>query len=102
MNTQSILDEVERQVAERLPGVLLEKGIKVHAKRYYRLGCKCAYCVIKREATIRIGSLPAGTCIDTLGLSYEERGEYREKIRNELRIVWRAKIKAAFTEVYYP
>jgi len=95
MNTQSILDEVERRVAERLPAVLFERGILLHAKRSFSQGCDCEYCKIKREATFRVGNMP----IKFEGLTTEDRRERKEKIRERFRVIYREKLKAALNEV---
>ena len=95
MNTQSILAEVERRVAERLPGVLFDRGLLLHAKRSFKQECDCDYCKIKREATFKIGNMPG----KLIGTDFEERKEYREKHRQKLRVVYRAKLKSALNQI---
>ncbi len=94
MNIQSILAEVERQVAERLPAVLFDKGIVLHAKKSFKQGCDCDYCNIKREATFRIGNLPVKFIGD-----HEEKREYKKQIRNKLRVAYRVKLKSALNDI---
>jgi len=95
MNTEALLAEVERQVAERLPGILFEKGVIHHAKRSFRHGCFCSYCQLKREATAKIGTLPPDTFSTSHFWDYDERKEYRKELRRKVRVVYRAKLKAA-------
>lgn len=95
MNSQSILAEVERRVAELLPGVLFERGIKLHAKKSFKQGCDCTYCTIKRQATFRIGNMPSGSLVG----DWEDRQEQKKIARQRMRVVYRAKLKEALNEV---
>ena len=110
MYTQDILDRVEREVAERLPGALLERGLIIHAKHSFRHECSCTYCELKREATIVIGSLPRGVKHTVRGsdFKYVDGGndldfidsyrQYKKAIRKQIRLGYRAKLKDALKE----
>jgi len=107
MYTQDILDEVERQVAERLPGALLERGLIIHAKHSFRHECSCNYCELKREATIVIGSLPRGVKHTVRGSDFkyidgetdvdfaDAHRQYKKAIRKQIRLTYRKKLKEA-------
>jgi hypothetical protein len=96
MYTQDILDEVERQVAERLPGALVERGLIIHAKHSYRHQCPCTYCVLKREATLIIADVPKDAQYFSLSKGdFEDARDYRNAVRDRLRVVYRAKLKDA-------
>lgn len=109
MYTQDILDEVERQVAERLPGALLERGLIIHAKHSFRQGCLCSYCELKREATHTIASLPHGLKHTIRGSDFKYVNndghedfdgyrDYKKAIRKQIRLRYRAKLKEAMKE----
>jgi hypothetical protein len=95
MNTQFIRDEVERRVAELLPGVLLDKGVLTHAKRSFRLGCVCDYCTLKREATSVIGSAGFGRHTDYFSRLHQDK----EVRRASLRATYRKRLKYSLQEV---
>jgi hypothetical protein len=95
MNTQSILSEVERQVAERLPGALFERGLILHAKRSFKYGCDCDYCKLKREATFKIGNMPVKHLVG----DREDNAEFKRIARKKLRVIYRAKLKDALGQI---
>ena len=106
MNLQSLRDEIERRVAEKLPAALFEKGLVIHAKHSFRRGCDCNYCIIKREATLCIARAPlrfsqsndhvgpSRSCYATTE-AYEFIKERREQIRKGLRLAYKAKMNDA-------
>lgn len=105
MNIQELRAEIERRIAERLPAVLLEKGVVSHAKYSYRRGCSCSYCRIKREATLCIGSASFTGIrkINTYCLCTTEEIDsikFRKKqTRQALRAFFRDKMNDALTEL---
>lgn len=109
MYTQELLDEVERQVAERLPGALLERGLIIHAKHSFRHECSCSYCELKREATYMIASLPRGVKHTVRGSDFNYVNadgfedfdgfrDYKKAIRKQIRLRYRARLKEALQE----
>ncbi len=110
MDTQGILAEVERQVAERLPGALLDRGVIIHAKHSFRHQCLCSYCELKREATYMIASLPSGIKHTIRGSDFKyvtNEGhedfdgyrDYKKSIRKQIRLLYRARLKDAMAEI---
>lgn len=56
MNTEEMLQEVDRRVADGLMEHLLPKAIQNHTVREWK-DCTCSYCVTKRKATIDIANI---------------------------------------------
>lgn len=51
MSVQNILDEVEQQIAEKLPAMLFERLVIVHKNATLGQGCICSYCRLKSAVT---------------------------------------------------
>ena len=104
MNTEEMLQEVDRRVANGIMEHLLPKAIERHGKSKTEFrNCDCSYCKTKSKATSDIGnvSYPRDYSIPrnlSLFDSEYEYWEIKNMRRDDLRNHYRAKLKALINE----
>ncbi len=105
MNVAYIRAEVEKRIAEQLPAFLFEKGLAIHAKRSFRLGCTCDYCLLKVEATRVIGEGKTITGFNSNNCDiddyYDARKEHVKSVRQMRRKIYRQKLKELMRGAIY-